>query len=147
MPDTTSNDNIILASYMLACKRSHVDNADFELDVLKTAARLRPYVSDKAAVSRMLESIPIYATVESVAFEKTSNRYVVTFVADNQPNGKQKVETIRSDRTDSRHGKLVERMFSDIAGKHVCLYKYLEQTSNRDMPEVRVCPFVQVLDY
>lgn len=66
----------------------------------------------------------ILGTIESVAFEESSQRFVVTFRADN---GGGEAETARSERADGSRGALVRGLWPSLAGHRAVLYKHNER--------------------
>lgn len=118
-----------------------------ELEVaLATRVRtIQNLLSERSLPMRMLEGIPIRATVVDIKKEENTNRYLLTFKATNAKEGDEN-EHIRSDRTDGWNGKGVEEMWSRIKpGQRVILYKLNETTNNPNKPKVRVAPYIAPL--
>ena len=118
-----------------------------ELEVaLTTRVRtIQSLLSERSLPMRMLDSIPIRATVTGIELEANTNRYLVHFRARNAEEGAED-EIIRSDRTDGWNGRAVTRMWEKIqVGDYIQLYKLTEDTNNPKKPKVRVAPYVMVL--
>lgn len=97
----------------------------------------------------VLSSVHIPATITSVEFEGSSQRYVIRFVAipkkNSEPQGE---EMIRSPRMDNKNGQIIANqieMLKSIAGtdRQVVIYKHNEKPSEsteKKQPGGRVSP-------
>lgn len=117
-----------------------------DMAVTNLALRVREQVAESSLAMRTLAAIPILATIESMEMEESSKRLLVTFRPDHQREGYEPTETIRTDRTDGWRGEAVRRMWTGVEGKHVRMYKGLEDTGNPQHPKVRVAPYVEVVE-
>lgn len=117
---------------------------ELEAEVCTRIRTLQSLMSERSLPMRMLEGIPIYAEVISCEKEENTSRYLLTFKASNAEEGAEP-EIIRSDRTDGRNGKAVDKMWCEIeAGQRVLLYKITEETNNPKKPKVRVAPYIVI---
>lgn len=116
-----------------------------DMAVTNMALRIRNQVADGSLAMRTLEAVPILATIEEIALEESSKRYLVTFRPDRVREGYEPTETIRTDRTDGWRGDSVRKMWAGLTGRHVRLYKLAEPTGNPEHPKVRVAPYVEVI--
>lgn len=117
------------------------ENVD-EFNVMVAAARLQNYSRDSSLPSRMLKATPIIAKVCDVAFEESSRRYLITFIAKNSD----EEEHIRTDRLDGGCGEQISAMVNDCVGKHCVIYKLLEKQGAKGGRDVRVAPYIKALD-
>lgn len=78
-----------------------------DMAVTNMALRIRNQVADGSLAMRTLEAVPILATIEEIALEESSKRYLVTFRPDRVREGYEPTETIRTDRTDGWRGDSV----------------------------------------
>lgn len=103
--------------------------ADIERALVKRTLTARKMLHEKGLVMRVLDSTPIKATIKSIELEESSQRYVVTFLADNAQDGD---ETIRTDRIDGYNGEFVKATWhAGLIGKKVTIYKRLEKNENQ----------------
>lgn len=117
-----------------------------DMAVTRMALRMREQVDERSLAMRTLAAVPIAATIEEVAPEASSTRLIVRFRPDFQREGFEPCETIRTDRTDGQRGEAVRLMWSGLAGRHVVIYKALEESGNPERPKVRVAPYVEVIE-
>lgn len=116
-----------------------------DMAVTNMALRIRAQLAENSLAMRTLSAIPIAATIEGIELEESSKRLVVTFRPDHQREGFEPTETIRTDRTDGWRGESVRKLWSGLTGRHVILYKSLEDTGNPERPKARVAPYVEVI--
>lgn len=113
--------------------------------VVDTALHLKSLMRERSLVKRVLNSVPIPATVTDVSFEESSNRLVVSYKPDVVREGFKEVEQIRTDRLDGANQEVVRAMWSNLVGIHVVIYKTDEETNNPKHPKVRIAPYVRVI--
>jgi hypothetical protein len=137
MEDNSELENkLVVAAAIASVDFAGKRQTDVESDILKRVDFIKRMMGDNSVAMLMLDSVHIYCTIKSIEYEETSTRYVVSFVADNDENGK--VETIRTDRTDGNAGHLVRALWTqDLVGKHVCLYKHNDVPSADSANEIR----------
>lgn len=107
-------------AYAAVANRKEV--ADFDLAVAKEMNRIRYVASENSLTSRLRDAVRIPCVILAVDYEDNSKRYVITFRADNGDRD----ETIRSERTDSRRGDLVQRLWgpgTDRVNQRAIIYK------------------------
>lgn len=125
MDDKTLDNKITIATAFASIDFTKFKNTgDAERAVLTRIDLARRMLDDDGIAMAMLDSTRVYATIKDIAFEESSQRYVVSFVGDNSKNAK--VETIRTDRVDGQNGFLVKTLWGDttkLIGQHVCMYK------------------------
>ena len=99
--------------------------------------KYRTVVDAETAVLKRLDLASRMLADDSIELEETSKRFLIKFVADKSEDGK--VETIRTDRTDSySYGDLVRALWTqDLVGKHVCIYKHNEMPTQDQAAEMR----------
>ena len=110
---------------------------DAEAAVLKRLDLASRMLADDSIAMRVCDAAHITCTIKSIELEETSKRFLIKFVADKSEDGK--VETIRTDRTDSySYGDLVRALWTqDLVGKHVCIYKHNEMPTQDQAAEMR----------
>lgn len=139
--------SVITDAVKLIDRRQFRKPGSYDFEVTRRALELRrdtySQTADNSIASRTLMAVPIRATVLKIELEENTQRYLITFKADSQEEGKEVVETIRSDRLDSWYGDMVRQMWDGLEGEHVCIYKCMEQTNDPKKPKVRTAPFVE----
>lgn len=137
MDEKKLNDKIAIAAAFASLDFGKFDSeTGVERAVLKRLSLAEDLLADDSIAMRMMDSIRIVATIKDVRFEESSQRYVVSFVADR---GDGKVETIRTDRTDDwRTGALVKRMWgSNLVGQKVVIFKHNEVPTKEQAEKAR----------
>lgn len=137
----------VIASAYASLDFSQIEPTQASLDehLMRRINSLRYQLRDTSLPMRMLNCVPLYATIISVEFEETSTRYVITFKTDQEGS---EAETIRSDRTDGRDGDFVKKLWSNphLIGAPVIIYKTNEDMSTKNPRDkgrtVRVAPYV-----
>ena len=117
-----------------------------DMTVATMASKLTRILDDESTSVQLLRSVVIRATVKKVDYEESSHRYVVSFVAANDPEGK--VETVRSNRLDGRGGKAARAIWGrDLDGHDVMLYKTNEAVGRdpKNAQGYRVSPWCRDL--
>ena len=135
MAEETIDKNFMIAIAAL----SSVDASGLnETEWLQAIAKRANYIKgtrmldEGSFIMNTLDSVKIPATIKSVEFEKSSERYVITFEAVyHDDNEEQKEETIRTPRMDRKDGKIIENQIEklkQIAGtdQRVIIYKHNE---------------------
>lgn len=115
---------------------------DWQRAVVKRATSIQRarFFNENSFIKQVLKSTKIVAKILKVEFEESSQRYVVTFKAQNSNDDKP--ETIRTPRMDNEDGKamtsLIERM-KEIAGSNsqVLIYKSNEMPSEDQIQAAR----------
>lgn len=140
--ENVNNENLITAAIISTLsKNQQLSNTN----VLKNLLYLRKFYSDKGLISRTLEAIPLKVTIKDKQLEESSQRYIISFVADNSTDGE--IETIRTDRIDSWSGDEVKALWEPVKpGVIAIIYKTYEETGNAKAPRVRIAPFVNILN-
>lgn len=137
MDEKKLNDKIAIAAAFASMDFGKFDSeASAERAILKRLSLAENLLADDSIAMRMMDSVRIVATVKDIKFEESSQRYVVTFVADK---GDGKVETIRTDRTDDwRTGALVKRMWNpQLVGQKVVIFKHNEIPTKEQAEKAR----------
>lgn len=137
----------IIASAYASLDFSHIEPNQASLDehLMRRVNSLRYQLRDTSLPMRMLNCVPLYATIIKIEFEESSTRYVITFKTDNEG---AEPETIRSDRTDGRDGEFVKKLWGNpnLIGAPVIIYKMNEDMSSKNPRDrgrtVRVAPYV-----
>jgi len=138
MDDKTLDNKIAVATAFASIDFTKYKTAvDAEAAVLKRLDLANRMLADDSIAMRMCDAARITCTIKSIELEETSKRFIVKFVADKSEDGK--VETIRTDRTDSySYGDLVRALWTqDLVGKHVCIYKHNEMPTQDQAAEMR----------
>lgn len=86
------------------------------------------------------DSVRLLAVVKNIELEESSQRYLITF----QAVGGSDEETIRSERLDDRHGKIVRSLWSqELVGHRVLLFKKNEESKDpKNASGYRVAPWM-----
>lgn len=131
-----------LAALCCAASGEPVD----DMSVATMAVKLESAIDDESTAVQLLRSAVIRARIERVDYEESSRRYLISFVALNDPEGK--VETVRSNRTDGARGKAAKAIWGrDLAGHEVLLYKTNEAVGRdpKNAQGYRVSPWCKDL--
>lgn len=124
-----------------------MSQAEKELAVTETMLLLDRLMSERSLASRVLSSVRLIATVESVEFEETSKRYKITFLADRAEDGQ--TEYIRTERTDGYYGTAVAKMMGEdgqaLVGQRCMIFKEVIPSSTDPTKKVRITPYIKVL--
>jgi len=136
-------EDLVIEAVKIANVREHETYGDYEVEVAREAVNLKRMLSKGSTAMRALSAIPLIVKVTGIEFEKSSNRYLISFVDIRSGTGE--VEHIRSDRLDGPAGEAVKKLWDGLVGKNVRLYKYLEPTSDPMKPSVRIAPYVELL--
>lgn len=94
---------------------------------------------------RMLDAVRIRATIVSVEYEESSKRWVVSYRAAHQREGRKEIETIRTDIKDDPRGVTMSYINRLAPGVEVIVYKQMVPTGDPMKPFVRVAPYIRVL--
>lgn len=116
--------NVLWAYLSLSLRGEKVD----ALSLASETMRIADLTSDESIAIKAQRAVRIRGTVENVAFEESSQRFRLTFVANNS----KELETIRSERIDSRNGKAVQNMFSVLQGGDEVIIFKLNESGNAD---------------
>ena len=115
-----------------------------EQRLLSEYLRVNSLARPKGLIARVKASVPIWCVIQSVRFEESSQRYVVTFRADKSDRD----EIVRSDRVDARGGQFVKELFGQegLAGKRAVIYKMNERAGEDQMHShgYRICPYMRL---
>lgn len=107
-----------LAALCCAAAGSPID----DMSVAAMALKVDAAIDDESTAVQLLRSAVIKARIERIEYEESSRRYLISFVALNDPEAR--VETVRSNRTDGARGKAAKAVWGrDLEGHDVLLYK------------------------
>lgn len=144
MPETSlRNDeqirrNIELAYIGLTLKGELVDAASLTKEVISIGRM----AADNSLAVLVQKSARLVGTIKDIKFEESSQRYLVTFRANNSDED----EIVRSERVDSQRGKTVKELWgrNNLGGHRVVLYKHNECVGEDKKREkgYRVAPWV-----
>ena len=144
MPETSlRNDeqirrNIELAYIGLTFKGELVDAASLTKEVISIGRM----VADNSLAVLVQKSARLVGTIKDIKFEESSQRYLVTFRANNSDED----EIVRSERVDSQRGETVKELWgrNNLGGHMVVLYKHNERVGEDKKRETgyRVAPWV-----
>lgn len=144
MPETSlRNDeqirrNIELAYIGLTFKGELVDAASLTKEVISIGRM----VADNSLAVLVQKSARLVGTIKDIKFEESSQRYLVTFRANNSDED----EIVRSERVDSQRGETVKELWgrNNFGGHRVVLYKHNERVGEDKKREkgYRVAPWV-----
>lgn len=113
-----NRENVRLAYLALCLKGDDVTPVSLVKETLMVANATK----DNSIAMLVQEAVRIRAKVVSIEYEDSSKRYLVEYVASNSDSGK--TETIRSERTDGVHGKVVRQIWEGISrGDEVIVFK------------------------
>ena len=126
MPETSlRNDeqirrNIELAYIGLTLKGELVDAASLTKEVISIGRM----AADNSLAVLVQKSARLVGTIKDIKFEESSQRYLVTFRANNSDED----EIVRSERVDSQRGETVKELWgrNNLGGHRVVLYKHNE---------------------
>lgn len=141
-----SNLDIVLAAINSLSGES-IRHSEYESRVTERALKIQSLLRDSSPTMRALDSVRIYAHVDSVKYEENTTRYVVTFT----PKNGDEQEQIRTPRMDTQAGKLIENKVKGAAGHDAIIYKNNEPApegaKGKQVPShgYRVMPWIQVL--
>ena len=124
MPETSlRNDeqirrNIELAYIGLTFKGELVDAASLTKEVISIGRM----AADNSLAVLVQKSARLVGTIKDIKFEESSQRYLVTFRANNSDED----EIVRSERVDSQRGETVKELWgrNNLGGHRVVLYKH-----------------------
>ena len=141
--ETTMDDKVLGNKSAVATAFASVDfsqyknGTDAELAVLRRLSLASRVLEDDGIAMSMCDAARINCTIQGIELEQSSQRFVVSFVADKSEDGK--VETIRTDRVDSYScGNVVKALWTpDLVGAHVCLYKHNDVPTPEQIAEAR----------
>lgn len=150
VPRNDTENLIAIASALAGIHFSDYKNlTELDLAVSKRVSRSMRFLHKHSVPMRIASAYRMYAEITDVAFEESSQRYIVSF---HKVGGTDtgEIESIRTDRIDGPSGELVKAYIggdrSKLIGKHAFIYK-LNETSSKGMGQtVRICPFIDVLD-
>lgn len=134
-------DNVRLAYLALCLSGGRVTPKALVNETLRIADATK----DGSLAVLVQKSVRIRSKVVYVAFEESSRRYLISYVASNSPTGE--IEKIRSERVDGIHGALVSEIWKEVTpGDEVVIFKHNEEASDERMSHgYRVAPWVTVI--
>lgn len=136
------NRQVILAAINSLDYSAISTQRDFVLAVTKRSTSIASLLEEDSLPMQVLSAVKLRAIVKDVRFEESSNRYIITFLANNGKNDEQ----IRSPRMDSYYGKILkDTLTPELVGKTVIIYKINEERTDKPGQTVRVCPMIDVL--
>ncbi len=126
-------------------------DAEYRQRVLLQAMLIATSLNPGNFLMQMLDALesstPFPAIVLGWELEETSQRYVVSIKTNLRKGEDAKIETIRTERVDGKHGPLVKAMLHGTKNKRVLVYKSMEPMAGSSTPKnVRVLTWLQVLD-
>ena len=112
---------------------------DLELAVAQELLKIDRLTNERSLPSMVAHSVRIAATINSVEFEETSQRYLIKFMADNGD----EEERVRSERTDANHKDAVKKIWQrDLVGHRVIIFKYKDKVGSKEAPNgYRISPY------
>lgn len=140
-----TNEELILAAIGMTPEDVLRDPAKAETAIARNVVRIEGQTSEHSLASRVLNSVKIPATVESVVLEPRSQRLVVAFRPDRVREGAPEVERARTDRVDGWRGQQTRELWTGLVGRHALLFKTTESTGDPSRPKVRVLVFAEPL--
>lgn len=128
--------NVELA-YLGLCLKGVQPN---ELNLTQEVLSIGRMTSDTSLAMTVQDSIRLLVVVKGIELEESSQRYVITFQAMSEDHD----ETIRSERLDDRHRKIVRHLWSqDLVGHKVLLFKKNEESNDpKNSKGYRVAPWM-----
>lgn len=118
-------------------------NDELEVAVSMRAVKIKQISENENSLpNRILNAIPIRATVKRVEFEETSQRYKIFFIAVN--NEDEHEEMIRTDRMDGKH--YMDEEYIKSLTDHICIiYKTNEKSDNAKIMGAgyRITPYIK----
>ena len=141
------NKQILLAAINSLAGTSFANKDDMSRKTIARALTIQQFLRDDGPEMRTLDSVRIYAHIDSVEFEESSKRYLVRFTA-NIKDAEQ--EYIRTPRMDTRAGRLIEDAVKNAAGHMALIYKNNEPApedakgKNAPSQGFRVMPWIEV---
>jgi len=143
----TQNEEIALAAVNSLAGVDFDSKEDYERAVLKRSLTIQGILRADGAIMRTLSAVRLRAHIDAVAFEPSSQRYVVTFTVPTQEQ-----EMIRTPRIDTPQGKLIEPIVKHAQGRWAIVFKNNEPApegaKGRNVPSsgYRVMPWIELLD-
>ena len=127
-----------LAYIGLTFKGELVDAASLTKEVISIGRM----AADNSLAVLVQKSARLVGTIKDIKFEESSQRYLVTFRANNSDED----EIIRSERVDSQRGETVKELWgrNNLGGHRFVLYKHNERVGEDKKREkgYRVAPWV-----
>ena len=146
--NTTNLDDLIITAANTLNWKEIKTKEEATRAVVGRALTLQDMLRDEGTVKSILDSVRIYAQIDDIHFEETSQRYVIKFTAmkgDGEP------EIIRTPRMDTEAGRLIKPAIDKAApGKMALIYKHNEPApegaKGRSVPSsgYRVCPWIRI---
>ena len=132
--------NIALAYLGLRASGKEVNTWSLVSEVM----RVQGMFIDQSLATMVQKAARFIGIVQKIEFEKTSQRFLITYVA---TNGDGKPETIRSQRIDGRHGTIAQTLWSqDLIGHKVIMFRLNENVGKEKMREKGYRTVVWVTD-
>lgn len=126
---------------------SEMTQAEKELAVTENMLLIDRMMSERSLASRVLSSVRLIATVESVEYEESSKRYKINFVTERSEEGQ--TEYVRTERTDGYYGPVVAKMMGEdgqaLVGQRCMIFKEVVPSTTDPMKKVRITPYIKVL--
>ena len=119
-----------------------------EMALTRCAVFVQRMLNEKSLPSRTLNAVRIVARIVSKTYEENTKRFYIEFVA--AGGDPDKVEHVRSDRTDRSNGKLVRDLWEPVQPGDTCLiFRLNEPPSEKDKKDApqgyRTAPYVEVM--
>ena len=127
---------IRMAYFALVLSGRKYDN--LELAVAQEMLKMNRLTAERSLPNLIGNSVRIAATINSIKFEESSNRYLIKFSADNE----EEEEWVRSERVDSSHKAAVKKIWGrDLVGHRVLIFKYKDKVGSKEAPNgYRIAP-------
>lgn len=128
---------IRMAYFALLLSGRKYDN--LELAVAQEMLKMNRLTAERSLPNLIGNSVRIAATINSIEFEESSKRYLITFSADNG----EEEEWVRSERLDSSHKAAVKKIWGrDLVGHRVLIFKYKDKVGSKEAPNgYRIAPY------
>lgn len=150
VPRTKEENELLVASALASIRFSDYKSlSELDYAMAKRVSRSIRYLNSNSLPMRVASAIRIYAEIIDVAFEESSQRYIISFHAvGGEETGE--IETIRTDRIDRHNADVVQTFMcggdkSQLIGRRAFVYKLNEPSSKGMGQTVRICPFLDVL--
>lgn len=136
-----TNEELVVAAAATLSGKDFFDRTVLEEKVTRRALAIRRLITHRSTALEALEAYPLVSVVDSVEYEESSRRHIISFIAER---GDGSIETARTRRMDGEDGDLVRRMVAAVKpGMRAVVYKTHEEMPNGR--KVRIVPWVQPL--
>ena len=136
--DPERTEKIILAAFNSIDTAKCSNEEELTRQVTRRAVTISKMISENSLENRTLKAVRLYAEIQSVTLEESSNRYLIEFKSIRGNNGEEpEVEKIRTARMDSFDGRVIKPLIDKLMANmekaeaegrkaRAVLYKYNE---------------------